>query len=125
MRWMLVGLLMISAGYSRASGPEIDLPNVGHCDFDALPDRAEPHWNLDNLEYPAESIVVEDLGNNNHGIRVGRADGTEPGRYTITLRASTHDFDPSTRGRKNTINIRLAAQYNGTVMLAEIGRAHV
>ncbi|MFN7804719.1 MAG: hypothetical protein ACK5TO_11920 [Planctomycetaceae bacterium] len=118
MRWLLVGLLMISTGPALASGPEADLPNVGKCDFDSLPDRAAPHWNLDNLEYPAASIVVEDLGNDNHGIRVGRADGTEAGRYTITLRSSTHDFDPSTPGRRNTVTVRLAAQYDGTVMLS-------
>ena len=118
MRWLLVGLLMIPTGWARASGPETDLPNVGSCDFDTLPDRAAPHWNIDNLEYPPASIVVEDLGNDNRGIRVGRPDGTEPGRYTITLRRSTHDFDPSTMGRKNSVTVRMAAQYDGTVMLA-------
>ena len=118
MRWLLVCLWMIFAGQVHAAGPEMDLPNVGRCDFDALPDHADPHWNIDNLEYPAESIVVEDLGNGNRGIRVGRADGTESGRYTITLRGSTHDFDPSRSERKNSVTIRLAAQYEGIVMLA-------
>lgn len=118
MRWLLLFLWLICTGWAQAASPETDLPNVGRCDCDDLPDRVAPHWNVDNLEYPAASIVVEDLGNGNRGIRVGRADGTETGRYTITLRGSTHDFDPSTSGRKNSVTIRLSAQYEGTVMLA-------
>ena len=118
MRWFVFCLALMTSGLALAAGPEADIPNTGRCEFDTLPNRSAPYWNVDNLEYPAASITVEDLGQNNHAVRVGRPDGTEAGRYTITLRGSTHDFDPTHVGRKNSVTIRLAARYEGTVMLA-------
>lgn len=98
--------------------PPADVENTGRCEFDDLPNRTAPFWNIDNLEYPADAIGIEAIDKTNRGLRIGRPDGTQPGRYTMTLRSSTHDWDPVEIGVTQSVTVRLAARYTGTVMIA-------
>jgi len=114
--------LAILAGWPDLIDPARENPNVGRFDFSERPDRGIHAWNLNNLEWPEEALTIEDLGEGNRGLRVGRATqgmpGSLAGRYTITLRASTHDWDPSAPGAVHVVSLRYAAQYTGAALFA-------
>jgi hypothetical protein len=75
-------------------------------------------WNLDNYEYPPGALSIEDLGEGNRALRVGQADGSQTGHMTITLRASTHDWNPADPGTTHRVSLRFAASYSGAAFLA-------
>ena len=95
-----------------------DVENIGRCEFDALSHLAAPFWNLDNLEYPAEAISIEPIEAGNRGLRIGDRRGGQSGRYTITLRDSTHDWNPAEVDAWHSVTVRIAADYRGTAMIA-------
>ncbi len=112
-------MVLVAALVSRGLATEpTDVGNVGKFDFDQPPNAVSPVWNLDNLEYPADAITIESIEERNNGLRIGRADGTQAGRYTITLRASTHDWNPSEVGSTNSVSVRLAAKYSGSAFVS-------
>lgn len=111
--WLLAGL--VSTGFASEAS---DVGNIGRFDFDRPPNAVSPVWNLDNLEYPAEAITIERIDAQNRGLRIGRTDGTQAGRYTITLRASTHDWNPSEVGTTHSVTVRLATKYSGSAFVA-------
>ena len=109
-------LMEIAAG--EFASEATDVSNAGRCEFDHLPQAASPVWNLDNLEYPIDAITIEAIDGRNNGLRIGRADGTQSGRYTITLRASTHDWNPVQLGVSHSVAVRMAAKYSGAAFVA-------
>ncbi len=118
MRTLLLVLLTIGMATAALAVEAIDVSNVGRCEFDHLPNTTAPVWNLDNLEYPADAITIEPIDGRNNGLRIGRADGTQSGRYTMTLRASTHDWNPDQSGVSHSVTVRMAANYSGAAMVA-------
>ncbi|MCY2963652.1 MAG: hypothetical protein NT069_08395, partial [Planctomycetota bacterium] len=114
---MRIVVVCVVLAFGAVCGAD-DVANVGAFEFDHLPHQGTPGWNLDNLEYPAEAITIERISAKNQGLRIGRPDGSQTGRYTITLRASTHDWDPTAVGVTHSTNVKLAADYRGTVQIA-------
>lgn len=106
-----------AAGPALAEQSAADVGNTGRFEFDGLPHLVSPGWNLDNLEYPAEAIAIETIGDDNRGLRIGRPDASQAGRYTITLRGSTHDWDPSEVGTTHSVTVRMAAKYSGSAFV--------
>lgn len=111
---LAVFVCLVMAATARA---QHDVANIGRTEFNELPNRAPPRWNLDNLEYPADAITVENLEPGNQALRIGSRDPVQAGRYTITLRGSSHDWDPCERGVTHSVSVRFAAAYSGAAFL--------
>lgn len=63
MRNLVVVLMMCGvAGPAPDDHPATDVANAGRFEFDRFPHLVSPGWNLDNLEYPPESITIESIG---------------------------------------------------------------
>jgi len=92
--------------------------NVGRFDFDQLPHTSPMRWNLQNYEYPPGALRIEDLGGGNRALRVGKADGSQRGRLTISLTSITHDWNPSDPGATHVVSVRMAARYSGAAFVA-------
>ena len=118
MRNLVMVLMMCgAAGPALAEQSATDVGNTGRFEFDGLPHLVSPGWNLNNLEYPAEAITIETIGEDNRGLRIGRPDASQTGRYTITLRGSTHDWDPTEIGTTHSVTVRMAAKYSGSAFV--------
>jgi len=119
MRNLVMMLLLCGvASLTLAEDPATDVGNTGRFEFDRQPHLVSPGWNLDNLEYPPEAITIEPIGDDNRGLRIGRPDASQAGRYTITLRGSTHDWEPTEIGTTHSVTVRMAANYSGAAVVA-------
>jgi hypothetical protein len=114
---MSLALCVLVGAVAALAQPDLVVPNTGRCDFDALPDAAPLFWNVQNYEYPPDALSIENLGKGNKGLRIGRADGSQAGRLTITLRAFTHDWNPDVLGVTHRVSARFSAGYTGAAFL--------
>lgn len=112
---LLALVVLMSVAYAQG---ERFVPNVARINFDLLPHRSALAWNLDNYTYPEGALAIEDLSGGSKGLRIGRADGSQTGRCTMTLRASTHDWDPSDAGATHAASLRFCARYSGAAFFA-------
>jgi len=121
-RFVVVACIAVGAGlfslFIDAVRAVDEVENIGRCEFDALPHLVAPFWNMDNLEFPADAISIETIEGGNRGLRIGDRRGGQAGRYTITLRDSSHGWSPSPSQQWHSITIRMAADYRGTAMIA-------
>jgi hypothetical protein len=90
--------------------------------------QAVDHWQRGAVYLPwkhghywygeqAFDVWIEDLGGDRKALRVGQADGSQTGRYTITLRASTHGWAPVDLGTSHEVSVRFCARYSGAAFL--------
>ena len=125
MRTLLLVFFTIGMATTALAVEAIDVPNSGRFEFDHLPNMARPVWNLDNLDYPADAITIEPIDGRNNGLRVGQADGTQSGRYTITLRASTHDWNPVQLGVSHSVTVRMFTQAENADQHCQMGNLNL
>lgn len=118
MLMLLLAWLLLDTTAVALAADATDVSNTGRFDFDHLPTEVAPAWNLDNLDFPTDAISIEAIDGANHGLRIGKADGTQSGRYSITLRSSTHDWDPSESGATHSVTVRMSANYTGDAFIA-------